>query len=99
MNEVRLNHIIRPRTVPGESGRVVFFGSVLLVIDMRHCANGNTENAVGGGGYSSCFHLATSSRKVQERRRVIVTRADNKRDFVFFLEVVEFLSKFGKFIE
>jgi hypothetical protein len=99
MNEVRLDHIVRAGAVPGEGRRVMLPRSILLVIDLRHRANSDSENAVSRRGNSSGLYLAASLREIQQRRRVIVPGTDDKRNLVFFLQIVELFGKRGKRIK
>jgi len=53
MNEVRLDDVVRACAVAGECRDVMLVWPVLLVIDVGDRADGDSENAIGGGGYSS----------------------------------------------
>ena len=99
MNKVRLDYIVRPRAVPRESGRVMLFRPFALVIDMRHCAHGDPEDAVGGRGDPSGLHLPAGAREIQKRQCVIVPGADDEGNLVPLLKIVEFYGQCGKPVE
>src|ERR1700687_2225617 len=73
--------------------------SVRFVTDVRHRADSDPEDAVSRRGNSSVLYLPASSREIQERRRVIVPGADDKRNLIFFLQIIELFGKLGKLIE
>ena len=74
----------------------MFFRPFALVIDVRHRAHGDPEDAIGRRRNSPGLHLAAASRKIQKRRRVIVPSTDDERDLVALLQIVEFFGKLGK---
>ena len=49
MNEIGLDYVVRPGTMPRKSGWVMFLGSVVFVIDVGDRAHSDAQNTVCGG--------------------------------------------------
>ena len=77
----------------------MLFRPFALVIDMRHRAHGDPEDAVGGRGDPSGLHLPADAREIQKRRRSIVPGANDEGNLVSLLQIVEFFGQLGKLIE
>lgn len=93
MHEVGLDHIIGAGSMTGESGRMMLFWPVFLVVDVRDGTHGDAENAIRRRRDPPSLQLACSPREIQERRRIVIPGANNKRDLVFFLKVVQFFGE------
>src|SRR5690348_9495755 len=70
-----------------------------LVVNVRDRADRNAEHAVGRRGDAPRLQLPGCARIVQQRRRVVVAGADDKRNLVSLLQVVELFRKFREFVE
>src|ERR1035438_3937162 len=73
--------------------------SIFLVIDVGYGANGDAKDAVCRGRNPSSLQLVIRSREIEERWRVVVPGANNKRNTVFLLQIVELQSEGGEFVE
>ena len=99
MDQVGLDDIVRPGAVARERRGVMLFRAFRLVIHMRDCADRDAEHAVGRRRDSSGRQLPAGARKVQQWRRVVVARADDKRDLIFLLQVVELFGEFRELVQ
>jgi len=70
-----------------------------FVIHVGYCSDRYAEDAVCWRRNPSGTQLLADARIIQQRRRIVVPSADNERDLILFLKVVEFFGKFRKLIE
>src|ERR1700722_4811140 len=91
MNEIRLYDIVGAGTVARKSRRMMLLRTILLVINVRNCANRYAQHTVCRCRNSSSIKLSCCPGEVQKRRRIVVSRTDDKRDFILFLEIVKLL--------
>ena len=66
---------------------------------MRYRTHRDAEHAVGRRCDPSGLQLLARAREIQQRRRIVVSRADDEGDLIFLLKVVEFFGQLGKLVE
>ena len=78
---------------------MVLFRPVPFVIDVRDRAHRDAEHRIGRRRNATGVELRPGPRVIKEWRRCVVARADDERNLIFLLQIVEFLCQHRKFIK